>query len=308
MATAAFRQFNGHRNVSLLAGPSADSFTSLTISLAAKSFRYHALVPNRDMWDPEAYLRWPGPRTHAVRELLFNIDHPGPRLIVDLGCGPGNNTELIADRWPDAFVLGIDSSPDMIGAAQSRRRPGRLEFRLGDLREWKPDDAPDVVLANAVLPWVPDQMAQVARLAGFLAYDGVLGFQIPGVVGGADSLMEPMYALAATEAWRSKLDGALPHGTLHDPLEYLTTLGDAGLEARAWETNSWFPLGGEGTLAEYSAGSVLRPALAQLSPEDAHRFLSAYAKRQRAIQPAQLIGGKLVEILRQRRVFAVGRR
>jgi trans-aconitate 2-methyltransferase len=262
-----------------------------------------------DIWDdPAAYLRWPLPNTHAARELLFNIDHPGPRLVVDLGCGPGNNTELTAGRWPDAFVLGIDNSPSMIGAAQSRRRPGRLEFREGDLREWEPDDAPDVVLLNTVLQWVPDHMALLPRLAGFLAPGGVLGFQIPGVVGGTDSLMEPVFELAATEAWRGKLHGALPHGTLHDPFEYLTVLGDAGLEAKAWETNYWFPLGGECTLAEYSAGTLLRPMLARLSPEDANPFLAAYAQRQQATQPAQLIGGKPVEILRQHRVFAVGRR
>jgi trans-aconitate 2-methyltransferase len=214
-----------------------------------------------DIWDdPAAYLRWPVPNTHAVRELLFNIDHPGPRLVVDLGCGPGNNTELIADRWPDAFVLGIDSSPSMIQAAQSRRRPGRLEFREGDLREWEPVDAPDVALLNTVLNWLPDHMALLPRLSGFLAPGGVLGFQMAGVVGGADSLLEPAWELTATEAWHSKLGGVLiPHTSLHDPIGYLTALGDAGLETRVWESSYWFPLGGEGTLAEYSAGRSSGP-------------------------------------------------
>lgn len=260
-----------------------------------------------DIWNPEAYLRWPGPNTHAVRELLFNIDHPGPRMVVDLGCGPGNYTELIADRWPDAFVLGIDSSPSMIAAAQSRRRPGRLEFREGDLCQWEPDHAPDVVLASTVLCWVPGHMALLPRLAGFLAPGGVLGFQMPGVVGSTDSLMEPAYELIATEAWHSKLEGVLFRDILHDPLDYLTALGDAGLEARVWESSFWFPLGGEGALAEYSAATLLRSVLARLSPEDASLFLAQYARRQRAIQPAQLIGGKLVDMLRQRRVFVVGR-
>ena len=258
------------------------------------------------MWDPDAYLQWTHPRTRAVRDLLGNVDHPGPRLVVDLGCGPGNNTELIADRWPDAYVLGIDSSARMIEAARSRRRAGRLEFREGDLAEWEPDDAPDIVLASAVLQWIPDHLALLPRLAGFLAAGGVLGFQLPGGV--ADSIMGVARELAATQAWHDKLRDAWNPATVHAPIGYLSVLADAGLEAQAWETHYWFPLRGEGSLTEYAAGSVLRHALARLSADDADRFLAEYAGRQRALQPARLIGGQHVEILHQRRVFAVGHR
>jgi trans-aconitate 2-methyltransferase len=263
-------------------------------------------VANADIWDPDAYLRWTHPRTRAVRDLLGNVDHPGPRLVVDLGCGPGNNTELIAERWPGAHVLGIDSSPRMVEAAQARQRPGRLEFREGDLSEWQPDDPPDVVLASAVLQWLPDHLTLLPRMAGFLAPGGVLGFQMPGGVPG--SVMGIARELVATEAWRDKLGDALDSATVHAPVDYLIALGDAGLEAEAWETHYWFALTGEGSLVEYATGSVLRPALSRLSPDDADRFLAEYAERQRAAQPARLIGGQPVEILRQRRVFAVGRR
>jgi trans-aconitate 2-methyltransferase len=261
-------------------------------------------VANTDLWDPDAYLRWTHPRTRAVRDLLGNVDHPGPRLVVDLGCGPGNNTELIAARWPDAFVLGIDSSPRMIEAARARQRRGRLEFREGDLREWEPDEAPDVVLASAVLQWLPDHLALLPRLAGFLAPGGALGFQMPGPVPG--SVMAIARDLVATQAWRGKLGDALDSATVHAPADYLAALGDAGLEAQAWETHYWFPLAGEGSLTGYAAGSVLRPALSRLGPDEADRFLAEYAERQRAAQPARSIGGRLVEMLRQRRVFAVG--
>jgi trans-aconitate 2-methyltransferase len=263
-------------------------------------------VTNTDIWDPDAYLRWTHPRTRAVRDLLGNVDHPGPRLIVDLGCGPGNNTELVAGRWPDALVVGVDSSARMIEAARSRQRPGRLEFREGDLREWQPDDRPDVVLASAVLQWVPDHLAVLPRLAGFLAPGGVLGFQMPG--GTRGSVMGIAHELAATQAWRDKLGDALDSATVHAATDYLTVLGDAGLEAEAWETHYWFPLAGEGSLVEYAAGSVLRSALSRLSPRDADQFLAEYAGRLRAAQPARLVAGRPVEVLRQHRVFAVGRR
>jgi trans-aconitate 2-methyltransferase len=263
-------------------------------------------VANTDIWDPGAYLRWAHPRTRAVRDLLGNVDHPGPRLIVDLGCGPGNNTELIADRWPDAYVLGVDSSSRMIEAARSRQRPGRLEFREGDLREWEPDDQPDVVLASAVLQWLPDHLALLPRIAGFLAPGAVFGFQMPGAVPG--SVMGIAQELVATGAWRDKLGDALETAIVHAPVDYLTALGDAGLQAEAWETHYWFPLAGEGSLVEYATGSVLRPVVSRLSADDADRFLAEYAERQRAAQPARVIGGQHVEMLRQRRVFAVGRR
>jgi trans-aconitate 2-methyltransferase len=263
-------------------------------------------VVKADIWNPGAYLWWTRPRTRAVHDLLGNVEHDSPRLIIDLGCGPGNNTELIADRWPDAYVLGIDSSPRMIEAARSRQRPGHLEFREGDLRDWEPGDPPDVVLASAVLQWLPGHLALLPRLAGFLAPGGVLGFQLPGAVPG--SVMDIARELVAADAWRDVLGDALVSATVHAPADYLAVLGDAGLEAEAWETHYLFPLPGEGSLVEYAAGSVLRPALARLGPADADRFLAEYAERLRAVQQSRLIHGQSVEILRQRRVFAIGRR
>jgi trans-aconitate 2-methyltransferase len=264
-----------------------------------------AIVAHTDIWDPDAYLRFTHPRTRAVRDLLAAIDHRSPRLVIDLGCGPGNNTELIADRWPDARVVGIDSSPRMIEAARSRERPGRLEFRAGDLREWAPDSAADVVLASAVLQWLPGHLDLLPRLAGFLAPGGVLGFQMPGGIPGA--LMDVARELIAAQ-WTDQLAGALDPATVHPAADYLTVLGDAGLQAEAWETRYWFPLPGEGSLARYAAGSVLRSALSRLSPDDGDLFLAQYAERLRAAQPPSLIGGQPVEVLRQRRVFAMGHR
>ncbi len=260
-----------------------------------------------DTWDPDAYLRWPGPRTHSVLDLLGHIGNAAPRLVVDLGCGPGNNTELIADRWPDAYVVGIDSSPRMIEAARSRQRPGHLEFQVADMRDWRPDEPADVVLANAVLQFFPDNLELLPSLASFLAPGGTLGFQMPATdpVG---SIMDIARALVASPAWHDTLDGALTRGTVHPPIDYLTALGNAGLNGQAWETVYLFPLAGPGSIAEYAAGSVLRPALSRLDPEAAGRFLTDYTDLMHAEWPPREIGGEPIDILRQRRVFAVGRR
>jgi trans-aconitate 2-methyltransferase len=264
-------------------------------------------MPQLDTWDPNAYLRWPGPRTHSVLDLLGHVDHPAPRLVLDLGCGPGNNTELIADHWQAAHVIGVDSSPNMIEAARSRERHGHLEFLLADIRDWQPAEPADVVLANAVLQFFPDHISLLPRLASFLAPGGVLGIQMPASdpVG---SIMDVARALTVSPAWRDTLDGVLTPGTVHPPVDYLVALGQAGLTGEAWETVYLYPLAGPGSIAEYAAGSVLRPALSRLDPAQAGRFLSDYTDLMHAEWPPQRIGGELTDVLRQRRVFAVGRR
>jgi trans-aconitate 2-methyltransferase len=260
-----------------------------------------------DTWDPDAYLRWPGPRTQSVLDLLGHAGHPAPRLVLDLGCGPGNNTELIADHWPAAHVLGVDSSPNMIEAARTRERSGHLDFLVADIRDWQPSQSADVVLANAVLQFFPDHLELLPRLASFLAPGGVLGFQMPAS-DRTGSIMDVARALTASPAWRGTLDGILSSSNVRPPADYLAALGDAGLIPEAWETVYLFPLAGPGSLAEYAAGSVLRPVLSRLDPPTAGRFLSDYTDLMHAEWPPQIIGGELTEILRQRRVFAVGRR
>lgn len=267
-------------------------------------------MANADIWDPGAYLRWAYPRMRAVLDLLSHIDQDAPRVVVDLGCGPGNTTELMSDRWPDALVIGIDNSPSMIEAARPRRRPGRLEFRQGDLRDWQPDEPADVILANAVLQFYADHLDLLPRWAGFLAPEGELGVQLPGAPPHplGDSLMDLAQALIEAPAWRGKLSGSLQNMNVYPVTDYLTVLADAGLVAEAWESEYTYPLSGPGSLVQYAAGSIVRPALSLLTEEEVARFLADYGESLRAHHPPRVIGGKQVEFLRQHRVFAVGRR
>ena len=108
------------------------------------------------MWDPGEYQRFAGERGRPFFDLLTRVGASDPRLVVDLGCGPGNLTAALADRWPGADVVGVDNSAEMIGAARAAagQRP-RLSFALADLREWRPARPVDVLVSNAVLQWVP---------------------------------------------------------------------------------------------------------------------------------------------------------
>jgi trans-aconitate 2-methyltransferase len=259
-----------------------------------------------EVWIADSYLRSSMPRTQGVLDLLARVGHPAPRLIADLGCGPGNNTELIARRWPEARVIGVDNSSDMIVAARERERAGRLEFRQADLTEWQPDEPLDIVLLNAVLQWIPGHAALLPGFAAMLAPGGVLGFQMPGGRPATGNLLDTAREMAGEPPWRDKLSGAYSDHGLLDPLGYIVALGDVGLRAEAWQTWYTYPLAGTGGLVEYASGAMLRPALALLTPVEEERFLAEYSRRVSQDFPPRVIGGERVEVLSVSRTFAVG--
>jgi trans-aconitate 2-methyltransferase len=247
-----------------------------------------------------------------VVDLLTRVSHPAPRLIVDLGCGPGNNTELIAQRWPDALVIGVDKSSAMIAAARERERKGRLEFRQGDIVEWQPDEPADIVLLNAVLQWIPDHAALLPRFAAMLAPAGVLGFQIPGTPSGSmaappDNLAAIACEMAREPRWRDQLSEIYAHTELLGAIDYMAAIEDAGLRAEVWETWYTNPMEETGRLADFAAGAVLQPALAALAPDEAERFLAEFSRRASQVFPPRVICGERVEIIRGYRLFAIGR-
>ena len=151
-------------------------------------------------WDPQQYLRYESERERPFAELLSRINHPDPKEIVDLGCGPGTTTVHLLQRWPDAHVVGIDSSPDMIAHARPLESD-RLEFRQGDLRQWQADRAVDVLLTSATLQWVPDHEAP----SEFHRQPGPwrrLRLQVPANFGAPSHTL--LYELAQSDRWRRR--------------------------------------------------------------------------------------------------------
>jgi trans-aconitate 2-methyltransferase len=256
------------------------------------------------MWDPGQYLQFGDERGRPFIDLLARVNAEAPRYVVDLGCGPGNLTALLAKRWPGAQVLGLDNSPEMIAAATATAAAagGRLSFALADIREWQPDRPVDVFVSNAVLQWVPDHLGLLTHWAGLLAPGGWLAVQLPG------NFDQPSHAilrdLATSTRWRPLLGEVSLNRQAEDPAAYLDLLARAGCQVDAWETTYLHVLQGQDPVLEWYKGTGLRPVLAALTPQRSAGFLAEYAARVRDAYPPAPYG----TVLPFRRVFVVARR
>jgi trans-aconitate 2-methyltransferase len=255
------------------------------------------------MWDPGQYLRYADERGRPFFDLLARVRADKPGFVADLGCGPGNLTATLTQRWPGADVIGVDSSPAMIQAAQADHgtRP-RLAFRQADMREWRPDRPVDVLVSNAALQWVPGHLEVIRQWPGLLSPGGWLAFQLPG------NYDQPSHAilleLVRSGRWRGRLAGVQLNRQAHDPAEYLDLLAREGCRVDAWETTYLHVLPGPDPVTEWYRGSGLRPVLSLLPSELAEEFVAAYAERVRQAYPAAPYG----TVLPFRRVFVVARR
>lgn len=249
-------------------------------------------------WDPDQYGRYASERNRPFFDLTARIDCTTPGTVVDLGCGPGDLTASLAERWPQARVLGLDSSPDMIERAQSQRSDG-VSFRLLDADAFEARGV-DVLISNALLQWVPGHQGLLTRWAGELNAGGWLAFQVPSNFGAPSHQL--MREVAESPRWRAQLHGVLRHrDAVADPAEYLDLLATVGLAVDAWQTSYLHVLTGPDPVLEWVRGTGLRPVLAALSPEDAEEFETEYAARLRQAYPARSHG----TVFRFTRTFVV---
>jgi trans-aconitate 2-methyltransferase len=264
-------------------------------------------------WDPTQYLRHAGHRARPFTDLLARVpdlpsDLPGnPPRIADLGCGPGNVTTLLADRWPTAHITGYDNSPEMLDKARADHEGataggGRLDFAPADARTWTPDQPYDLIISNAVLQWVPGHIDRFADWIAALRTGGVLAFQLP------HNLDAPQHALmrelADSPRWRDRLAGVL-RGTdsLHAPGTYLDHLARLGCTTDVWETTYLHVLQGEDPVLDWVKGTGLRPVMTALADDPAERdaFVTAYRDLLREAYPSAPYG----TVLPFHRLFAV---
>lgn len=220
-------------------------------------------------WDPEQYTVFADRRARPFRDLTARIRAADPKLVVDLGCGPGNMTRTLAERWPQARVIGLDSSADMVETAQQMAAESGLDnlsFDQVDAQRWQPDADVDVVVSNAMLQWIPDHRQLVAGWLEALRPGAWFAVQVPG------NFAAPSHATIAEMSRRPEFTAAL-HGVMeresvYTTHEYLETLIASGFEADVWETTYSQPLTGNDPVYDWVRGAALRPSLQRLEAAD----------------------------------------
>jgi trans-aconitate 2-methyltransferase len=256
-------------------------------------------------WNADQYMRFGSERTQACRDLAARIEILSPRRIVDLGCGPGNSMEVLAERWPNADLTGLDSSPEMIEAA--RRKSSRQNWVIGDIAAWAAgDDGPfDLVFSNAAMQWVGDHATLYPRLLGHARVGGALAVQVPGNHEAAPH--RHMRELAASDGWRDKFPPGGPREwRVHDLPFYYDVLAPYSARIDLWETEYIHVMADAEAIVEWYKGTGLRPFLdALVSDADRARFVAEYVARIRAAFPPRSDGRVLFPF---RRLFVVAYR
>jgi trans-aconitate 2-methyltransferase len=247
------------------------------------------------MWDPTKYLAFADHRSRPFHELLARVPATTPRRVVDLGCGPGNLTETLATRWPDATLEAFDSSPEMVEAARARG----LDAHLADATTWTPSPDTDVLITNAVLQWIPTHPELLQRWTAALPTGAWLALQVPG------NFWDPSHTLVRVQIennWTSLTDVLRDHVPVLDPAGYADVL--EGCEVDAWETTYLQRLEGPDAVLEWITGTALRPVRANLDDASWTAFRAELAPRLRAAYPPRPDGTTWFPF---RRVFAVAK-
>ena len=225
-------------------------------------------------WSAAQYLKFEDECNRPVRDLLAQVPLTAPRRIVDIGCGPGNSTEFLAARWPEAEISGFDSSPDMIEKA--RARLPKVHFEIADVATWTPDENVDLLFSNAVFQWLPDHPKVLARLLTALAPGGVLAVQMP------DNTTEPalrlMEDVGADGPWADAIakSGAARNDLLR-PEGFYDLLRPLCSRLDIWHTHYNHIMPNHAGVVEWFKGSSLRPFYWALDGAMREQYLAAYS-------------------------------
>jgi trans-aconitate 2-methyltransferase len=261
-------------------------------------------------WNPQRYLEFADLRLRPAVDLLARVGASAPRTVVDLGCGPGNVTKLLAERWPSASIVGVDDSAPMLERARAAfAGDPRVRFERGDLSDWTPSAPVDVAYSNAALHWLDEHATLFPRLARMLADGGTLAVQMP------NNFETPSHAtiaaIARGERWRSRIGDLVRPAPVAEPAQYLRWLAPLCSSVDVWETTYLQRLAprddGEHPVVAFVSGTWLLPYFERLAedPSSHEAFLREYRERIARAFPRERDGATLFPF---RRLFIVATR
>jgi trans-aconitate 2-methyltransferase len=253
------------------------------------------------VWDPAQYLRFGNERLRPALDLLAQVPLDAPARVVDLGCGPGNVTAILKQRFPGADVVGVDGSAAML--EQARAAVPQCRFEQADFFQWQPAEAPDLIYSNAALHWVDRHEVLFPRLLSLLAPGGVLAVQMPAMYDAP--LRRLAREIAASDAWVELLRDEVSAPDILPALDYWDMLRPRVASLELWQTSYMHALGGENAVMEWATGSSLRPFLDRLPDGRKEAFRQAYAEAARLHYPRRSDG---TTILPFHRLFMVARK
>jgi trans-aconitate 2-methyltransferase len=249
-------------------------------------------------WSPQQYLKFSQPRLRPAMDLLARIPSAEPAVVYDLGCGAGNVTAALVDRWPRARITGVDASTAML--AQAARALPQVQWVHHGLADWQPPRPADVIYSNAALHWLPDHRRLFPALLAMLSPGGVLAVQMPrNFSAPSHTLIE---AAARAGPWLAKLQPLLGAAPVGEPQFYYSLLAPLAASLDIWESEYLQLLSGEDPVKEWTKGTWLMQFLDRLDPTERVDFEADYALRLRAAYPRLPDGSTLFPF---RRLFIV---
>jgi trans-aconitate 2-methyltransferase len=259
------------------------------------------------VWDANLYLKFADARMRPALDLMGRLDpanaaRPG-HSIYDLGCGAGNISRILAERFPGAPVVGIDSSEQMLEKARSQTADPRVSFAKGDLAHFKPDAPPSILYSNAAYQWLPGHIDMFPGLMKLLPPGGQLAIQMPRNHEAPSHAL--MHEAAKAGPWASKLVGIGGIARVEEPARYFDVLKPLSSDLEVWETIYQQVLTGKDPVAQYTSSTGLRPFLEALQEPERTQFYETYAELIRQAYPTRSDG---VTLFPFRRLFIVARR
>ncbi|MBS0470361.1 MAG: trans-aconitate 2-methyltransferase [Proteobacteria bacterium] len=251
-------------------------------------------------WNPATYLAFADERTRPAAELLARVPNIAPGRVVDLGCGPGNSTELLCARWPDAKIEGLDSSPDML--VKARASGVAADWIEADVATWQAAAPYDVIFSNATFQWLGGHPELLPRLAGYVKSGGTFAFQVPHNMDAPSHVL--MRETASNGPWAQRLADVREVSVL-PPEAYYDILKPHAAAVDIWETEYLHVLSGEDAVYHWVSGTGLRPFVQALDAGERDAFVAAYKARLNAAYPRRADGATLFPF---KRLFVIARR